>query len=169
MVIFTACPQRSGHLQDPKGSLDVESLKKPSIPDFPCQTPGLRGNLSPPIKKGEKWGSLPFGPSPFLPCPRSPSPRALSAPGKKCRPVPRGAASPPRTPGPARPRGRAPALGRHLSLHHVRRLPDRPRIKRPQPPPTPGMRATGRAPQAQGAAGILRNLQFSYCVRVTAR
>lgn len=41
---------------------------------------------------------------------------------------PRGAASPPRTPGPARPRGRAPTRGGHLSLHHVRRLPDRPRI-----------------------------------------
>lgn len=34
VVIFTACPQRSGHLQDPKESLDVECLKKPSIPDF---------------------------------------------------------------------------------------------------------------------------------------
>lgn len=81
---------------------------------------------------------------------------------------PRSAASPPRTPGPARRRGRAPAGAGTGPFTAFGGAP----IAQDHTPAatTDAAKAGSRAsPQAPGAAGILRNLQFSYSVRVTAR
>lgn len=88
--------------------------------------------------------------------------------GRRRGPV-RGAAPPPRTPGPSRRRGRARARAGTCPLPTFGGSADQARVRRPTATTSWGQPAAGRAPQAQWAAGILRNLQFSYSVRVTAR
>lgn len=130
------------------------SPQEPCTPDSVC----AEGNPVPPSGKKERGLSPPDSPLPGLD--HGPRGDAAVLPGRglacsHARPSRRG--------------GRAPGPGGHLSRHRVQRLPGPPQEQNPRPPPTPGVRAAGLAPQARGTAGILRNLQFSYRVRVTAR
>lgn len=101
------------------------------------------GNPSPFIHKEER--SLSFGLSPF----RDLALRLLKhyRPRRKRRGAPPSRVRP-RLPHswPSHPKGRIPALGGHLSLSQVRGSPAAPGSNNPQPPPTPGRRAAGRAP-----------------------
>lgn len=142
----------------PKGVPDMESLKERS-------NSRAEGNLRS-LHQVRKKGTLPWGLAPSLaPLAGFWSPLGPSGEGAGWR-----APSPPQSCA-LRPRGaRAlPLWAGTCPFTTFGGSPDRPGIKRPQPPPTPGMLAARRATQAQGAAGILGNLQFSYSVRVTAR
>ncbi|XP_047597417.1 translation initiation factor IF-2-like [Lutra lutra] len=87
VVIFTACPQRSGHLQDPKESLDVECLKKPSIPDFTSNS-RAEGETKPLHQRRGKKGSPLCPRGEVRACPRGARPRFLALP---VPPAPEGA------------------------------------------------------------------------------
>ena len=155
VAIPAARPQLSGSCGDLKRSPDVRgSLQEPCTADSTCQTPGQM-EFSP-VYEEERKEALPLD-SPFS---------GLHCGPQGDRASLRGAASPAR---PACHRECAPAPGGYLSRHRVRRLPGPPQGRNPRPPPTPGVRTAGRAPEAQAASGMLRNLQFSYRVRVTAR
>lgn len=158
VAIPSARPQLSGSCGDPKGSPDVRgSLQEPCTADSTCQTPGQL-EFSP-LYEEERKEALPLD-SPFSGLHCGPNGDRASLPGRglagsHCRPACHGEC--------------APAPGGYLSRHRVQRLPGPPQGRNPRPPPTPGVRTAGRAPEAQAASGILRNLQFSYRVRVTAR
>lgn len=158
VAIPAARPHLSGSCWDPKGSPDMRgSLQEPCTADSTCQTPGQIEFSS--LYEEERKEALPLD-SPFSGLYCGPKGDSASLPGRglacsHCRPARHGE--------------RAPAPGGYLSRHRVRRLPGPPQGRNPRPPPTPGVRTAGGAPEAQAASGILRNLQFSYRVRVTAR
>lgn len=158
MAIPAVRPQLSGSCRDPKGSPDTRgSLQEPCTADSTCQSPGQM-EFSPLYEK-ERKKALPLD-FPFSGLYSGPKGDRASLPGhclacSHCRPARHGV--------------RAPAPGGYLSRHRVRRFPGPPQRRKPKPPPTPGVRTAGGAPEAQAASGILRNLQFSYRVRVTAR
>lgn len=165
MGIFINCLRRFGNSWGRKGSLDMESLKETSTPDLAMSNSWAEGNQSPSYneeKGGLSYLDLPPG---MTSLPGSESP--IDTRRKGGGPVQRSAASPQALLAlpPQRARSRP---GSTCPLARFGGSPVAPGSNNPQPLPTPGRRAAGRAPQARGAAGILRNLQFSYSVRVTA-
>lgn len=139
VVIFTSCPQRSGHLRDPKGSPDMESWRESSILDLTCQTLGL-GKLSPFIRK-EKPG---FPIWTLRGRPRPPAPRGEGAGPCGARPHRLARRAPPAAEGALAP-GRAPVPSPPLAAPRTKQGSDA-----PQPLPAGDRRQQGERRRPSG-------------------
>jgi hypothetical protein len=151
------CPQRSGQWRDPKGSRDLGfQVSEGTL--HPCRDEKMRNRnlipLSGNFKKGLDSWQVPFhrpARGPYTPPPQE----------EGAGPAPQGAASPPRTSGPARPGGRAPTRGGHLSLRHVRRPPGSPKAQTPpQPPPQQGLPTAGEPRKPRELQGSSQTYSF---------